>query len=129
MRLCLHPAIHWLGFLVTGIAGDSFVRRGFTGWGRARRGSPGIAGNRHIQQALDLQALGGLDQRHQAVAQHADLPAVHVTEQQLHDPHLHVLEEDDGVEVRRHCGEQRPEVGRAGGQHHSEYRIKVILDA
>jgi hypothetical protein len=23
------------------------------------------------------------------------------------------------VEVGRHCGKQRPEVGRAGGQHHS----------
>ena len=43
------------------------------------------ARDRDIEEALDGQALGGVDEGDDLVLRHADLPAVHVPHQQLHD--------------------------------------------
>ena len=71
-----------------------------------------------VDKALDAETLGGLDEGNELVLGDADLAAVHVAHQELHQLVTSLTDHDDGVLVRRHTRKQGPEVGGARGENH-----------
>ena len=71
-----------------------------------------------VDKALDAETLGGLDEGNELVLGDADLAAVHVAHQELHQLVTSLTDHDDGVLVRRHPRKQGPEVGGARGEDH-----------
>lgn len=68
-----------------------------------------------VGEALDLEALGRLEEGRQILLVDVDLPAVHEGQQRLQVPGAHISHEDDGV-LAGVPEEERLEVRAAGGE-------------
>ena len=82
-----------------------------------------VVWDRDVNQALDAEALGGLDEGHELLLGDADLAAVHVPHQELHQLLPDLTDHYDGVLMGRHARKQGPEVGRARGENHPVHRV------